>query len=118
MIHGGAHDVEGERGDGRVHEDAEVVAQIGARDPERVRAAQHEQVADEEKGVARQRVVEVGLGRLVPQRAHVAENRSMCVVSSEQGLQGQHQKNADQGGEKTDRASRKRPRPKIVAPRA
>lgn len=42
VIHGGAREVEGETGDGCVHEDAEVVAQIGARDPERVGAAQHE----------------------------------------------------------------------------
>lgn len=76
MVHGGAHDVEGERGDGGVHEDAEVVAQIGARDPERVRAAQHEHIADEQKRVARQRVEERGVGRLVPESALVAENRT------------------------------------------
>lgn len=42
VIHWRAREVEGETGDGGVHEDAEVVAQIGARDAERVGAAQHE----------------------------------------------------------------------------
>ena len=43
-VHGVAEDVEREAFDAVVHEDAEVVAEEGARDPERVRRGHHERL--------------------------------------------------------------------------
>jgi hypothetical protein len=50
VIHGRLADVEREGCDGRVHEDAEVVAQVGASDAERPHGCQDEGVAGEEEG--------------------------------------------------------------------
>lgn len=53
MVHGRIGDVEGEGCDGFVHEDAEVVAEVGAGDAECVHGGQDEGVAREEEGDCR-----------------------------------------------------------------
>lgn len=49
MVHGCLGHVEWERGDGRIHQDAEVVAEICASHAERPHGGEHEGVAGEEE---------------------------------------------------------------------
>jgi hypothetical protein len=60
VVHGRVGDVERERRHGRVHEDAEVVAQVRARYAERVHGRQHERVACQEERDGRVRDRGVG----------------------------------------------------------
>jgi len=53
VVHGRGGDVEGEAGDGCVHEDAKVVAEVGAGYTKGVHGCQDEGVAGEEEGDGR-----------------------------------------------------------------
>jgi hypothetical protein len=67
MIHGRFADIERETRHRRVHEDAKVVAEVGARDAEGVHGCQDEGVSREEErdcGVFDERGGEGGVGRL------------------------------------------------------
>lgn len=63
VVHGRVGDVEGERGDWGIHEDAEVVTEVGTGDAERPHRSQDEGVAGEEErdgGVLDEWVLEEG----------------------------------------------------------
>lgn len=65
IIHGRSRDVEWETRDRLIHQDAEVVAEIGARDAQGPGAGKDKGVAGSEEGVSEEREVErgvVGLG--------------------------------------------------------
>lgn len=52
-VHGSIRDVEWEARDGRIHQDAKVVTQIGAHNAELPHAGQHERVANGEQAIGR-----------------------------------------------------------------
>lgn len=51
-VHGRAGDVEGETGDGCIHENAKVVPEVSAGDAQRIHAGEDEDGADGEEGAA------------------------------------------------------------------
>jgi hypothetical protein len=55
VVHGVLHDVEREARDARAHQQAKVIAQVGAGDPERVHGRQHEHVGHHKERVRTRR---------------------------------------------------------------
>lgn len=66
-VHRSARDIEGETGDGSVHQDTKVVTQVGARDTQGPHAGQDEDIADGEQDVRDQRLVDGLIDGLVVQ---------------------------------------------------
>jgi hypothetical protein len=67
-VHGGPGDVEREAGDRGIHENAEIITQVGAGDAESPHASQDEHRAEAEEGITKQGLVDWGIEGLVCQR--------------------------------------------------
>lgn len=72
IIHGRSRDIERETRDGLIHQDAEIIAQVRARDAERPCRAEDEDVAEGDQGVGdigHEWLGEEGMGGLVAEGA-------------------------------------------------
>lgn len=85
VVHRRVGDVEWERGHGRVHEDTEVITQVGAGDAERPHRGQDERVSGEEErdgGVFHEWVLEERGGGLVGEGFVVAIESRLASCAS------------------------------------
>lgn len=85
VVHGRVGDVEGERGDWCVHENAEIVTEVRAGHAERPHGGQDEGVAGEEegdRGVFDERVLEEGRDGLVGEGFVVASKKRVSIFRS------------------------------------
>lgn len=107
VVHRRARDIERKAGDWLIHQDAEVIAEVGAGDAKSVGGGQDEDVAEEDKEIGERWDERLGEGG---GRGLGAEGAFESVGGVREKLEGEREGRAD-------KKSRKRPREKIATAR-